>query len=509
MPLLAADNIQKSFPGVQVLGGVSFDVRAGEVHAFVGENGAGKSTLMNILAGVHQPDAGTISFNGRGAVMLADEHAAQQLGIAIVFQERSLFPTLSVAENIFAARQPAGRFGRIDRARMFAEARALLDRLGLGAVSPATPLSELSPAGQQMVEIAKALSLDAKLMIFDEPTAALTPAETSALFRVILGLRADGVGVIYISHRLEEIFCIADRVTVLRDGKLQGTLSVAATGTDDLVRRMVGREVALHQRRVDRVADANPALLEVRGLSDAGALHHARPFLRDISFSVRAGEILVCAGLAGAGRTELALSLFGLRPRAAGEILIDGRPVRINSPADAIRAGLGYASEDRKELGLFLDRTIAENIAVAKLDQFGSWWLDDRRGERVAEEFRLKLRIVCRGPRQTVQTLSGGNQQKVALAKWLLADPRVLIVDEPTRGIDVGAKAEVHQLLFDLARQGKAVIVISSDFPEALALADRIIVMREGRVSGELDGPGATEERIMRLASVGAEPWLP
>jgi ribose transport system ATP-binding protein len=502
MSLLAVRNIHKSFPGVRVLKGVSFEVRAGEVHALVGENGAGKSTLMNILAGVHQPDAGEISFDGQESVVIADERTAQQLGIAIVFQERSLFSTLSVAENIFAARQAVGRFGRIDRAKMRSDARALLDRLGLGAINPATPVGELSPAEQQMVEIAKALSLDAKLIIFDEPTAALTETETAALFRVIGGLRAGGVGIIYISHRLEEIFHIADRVTVLRDGELQGTLAVAETNTDDLVRRMVGREVALHQRRTDQADEAGPALLEVRGLTDADELRHARPFLCDVSFSVRAGEVVVFAGLAGAGRTELALSIFGMRPRAAGEIFVAGERVEINSPADAIRAGLGYASEDRKELGLFLDRTIAENISVARLAEFGSWWLDDRRAATVAAEFSRKLRVACRGPRQAVGTLSGGNQQKVVLAKWLLADPRVLIVDEPTRGIDVGAKTEVHQLLFELAREGRAVVVISSDLPEVLAVADRIIVMREGRVSGELDGPSATEEQVMRLASV-------
>jgi ABC-type sugar transport system ATPase subunit len=504
VPLLAVHNIQKSFPGVRVLKGVTFEVRAGEVHALVGENGAGKSTLMNILAGVHKADGGTISFDGREGVSIADERAAQRLGIAIVFQERSLFATLGVAENIFAARQPVRRFGRIDRAGMFAAARALLDRLGLGRINPATPVGELSPAEQQMVEIAKALSLDAKLMIFDEPTAALTQAETDALFRVIDGLRAGGVGVIYISHRLEEIFRLADRVTVLRDGEAQGTLGVRETNADELVRRMVGREVALHRRRTDRADEASPALLEVRGLTDAEELRGARPFLRDVSFGVRAGEIVALAGLAGAGRTELALSIFGMRPRAAGEIFVGGRRVEINSPADAIRAGLGYAPEDRKELGLFLDRTIAENIAVARLDRFGSWWLDDRRSEGVAEEFRRKLRVACRGPRQTVGTLSGGNQQKVVLAKWLLAGPRVLIVDEPTRGIDVGAKAEVHELLFDLAREGRAVVVISSDLPEVLAVADRVVVMREGRVSGELDGREASEEGVMRLASVGA-----
>ncbi|MGH9839746.1 MAG: sugar ABC transporter ATP-binding protein [Blastocatellia bacterium] len=501
-PLLVLGGIHKSFPGVRALKGVSLEVRAGEVHALVGENGAGKSTLMNILAGVHQPDSGNISFDGQTSVVIGDEKAAQNLGIAIVFQERSLFPELNVAENIFAARQPAGRLGRIDRPRLFADTRALLTQVGLEAVEPQALAGDLAPAEQQMVEVAKALSLNARLIIFDEPTAALTEAETQALFRVIAQLRRRGTGVIYISHRLEEIFQLADRVTVLKDGEWQATFSVAETNAGELVSRMVGRELALHQQRGDTVKAAAEVRLEVRNLNDADALKRSRPFLREISLSVRAGEIVALAGLAGAGRTELALSLFGARPRAAGEIFISGKQVSIHSPAEAIAAGIGYASEDRKEAGLFPEMTIARNMAAAGLGQFGTWWLDDRRSEQVAEEFRQKLRIASRGPRQIVQTLSGGNQQKVVLARWLLVNPQVLIVDEPTRGIDVGAKTEVHELLFELARRGTAVIVISSDLPEVLAVADRIIVMREGRISGELNGAEATEEKIMRLASM-------
>ncbi|MEJ7617413.1 MAG: sugar ABC transporter ATP-binding protein [Pyrinomonadaceae bacterium] len=427
-PLLAFKGIEKSFPGVRVLKGVSFDVRLGEVHALVGENGAGKSTLMNILAGVHRPDAGTISFEDKEAVIISDEKAAQELGIAIVFQERSLFPTLSVAENIYAARQPVGRFGRIDRRKLHSDARALLGRVGMDEIHPAERSDGLSPAQQQMVEIAKALSLNAKLLILDEPTAALTETETKTLFLVIQQLRGEGVGVIYISHRLEEIFQIADRVTVLKDGEWQGTFPTSQTTLDELVRRMVGRDLALHERRVDTIeTDAAPVALEVRGLTDSNIFKNSRPYLRDIAFSVRSGEIVAFAGLAGAGRTELALSLFGVRNRLSGEVLIRGKRIAARSPAEAIAAGLGYVPEDRKEAGLFLDMNIAQNIVAGRLDLFGSWHLDDQRVEEVSERFGRQLRLTCSGPRQIVRTLSGGNQQKVVLAKWLLMDPTILI----------------------------------------------------------------------------------
>jgi ABC-type sugar transport system ATPase subunit len=501
-PLLALRGIHKRFPGVHALKGVQLEVRPGEVHALVGENGAGKSTLMHILAGVYQPDEGAIVFNGQTNIAITSERAAQQLGIAIVFQERSLFGTLNVAENIFAGRQPIGGLGRIDRRELFACAQALLKQVGLEHVRPQTALSELSPAQQQMVEISKALSLNAKLMILDEPTAALSDTETRALFRVIRQLRQAGVGVIYISHRLEEIFEIADRVTVLKDGEWQGTFAVAETHPDQLVSRMVGRELALHQRSADVALEVQSVMFEVTGLNDAESFHGTRPFLQDIRLEVRSGEIVVLAGLAGAGRTELALSLFGARPRASGEIRIGGEVVGIRSPAEAIAAGIGYASEDRKEAGLFLDMTVAQNIVAAKLGEFGSWWFDDRRGSGVAEDYCQRLRIATPDVGQVVRHLSGGNQQKVVLSKWLLVNPKVLIVDEPTRGIDVGAKTEVHRLLREVAQRGTAVIVISSDLPEVLSVADRILVMREGRIAGELNGAGATEEGVMRLASM-------
>jgi ABC-type sugar transport system ATPase subunit len=498
-PLLSIRDIQKSFPGVQALKGVSLDVYPGEVHALVGENGAGKSTLMHILAGVYQPNGGTITFNGQPNLVIDDERKAQEIGVGIVYQERSLFSLLSVAENIYAARQPVNRLGKINTRLLEEQARQALQQVEMN-IDPRTPLNHLSPAEQQMVEIAKALSLNAKLLIFDEPTAALTENETNALFAVIKRLKQQGVGIIYISHRLEEIFRIADRVTVLKDGEFQGTFDVAKTTPRELVVRMVGREVT--QMEVDQVPQDGKVMLEVRHLSDRGLARDARIALKDINFTVRAGEILVFAGLAGAGRTELALTVFGARPLGTGEIFVEGKPVHIRAPQDAIAAGIGYLSEDRKEAGLFLPMTIADNIAVTKLDFFGSWHLNDRKRDQVAEDYRQKLSIAARSVKQVLQTLSGGNQQKVAISKWLLLNPKILIVDEPTRGIDVGAKAEVHNLLHTLARQGMAIIVISSELPEVLAVADRILVMREGRISAELSRAEATEEKIVHFASV-------
>ncbi len=497
--LLEVRNVQKRFPGVHALRGVSLDFRAGEVHALVGENGAGKSTLMHILAGVHQPDEADI-FLGGHLVTITDEQAAQRLGVAIVYQERSLFDLLSVAENIFSGRQPVGRWDKIDRQRLLDDARRLLADLDV-ELDPRTPVGDLSPALQQMVEIAKALSLQPRLLILDEPTAALIEAEKTALFRVIERLRRSGLGIIYISHRLEEIFEIAQRVTVLRDGEIQGTFRIEDTSPAELVRRMVGRDLAA---TAAPTSVQGPVRLEVRHLSDPVSGTGAgpfRPLLADISFTLRRGEILAWAGLSGAGRTELALSLFGARPRGAGTILLDGEPRSIASPADAIAAGMGYLSEDRKELGLFLDMTVAENVAAAGLGRFGDWRLDDARRDGVAADFRRRLRIASPGVDAIVRGLSGGNQQKVALAKWLLIAPKVLIVDEPTRGVDVGAKAEMHALMRDLAREGTAVMVISSDLPEVLALGDRIAVMREGRVAAVLDRAQASEEGIMNHAS--------
>jgi ribose transport system ATP-binding protein len=500
VPLLLMRAIRKSFDGIEVLKGVDFNVRAGEVHALVGENGAGKSTLMNLLAGVHQPTSGTIHFAGLDNLQIPDERTAQELGISIVFQERSLFAQLSLADNIFAARQPV-RFGHINRKQLSGDTRLLLQRVEL-ELGPNQLVGELSPAQQQLVEIAKALSLNAKLMIFDEPTSSLTDTETRALFRVIRQLRTQNVGIIYITHRLEEIFLIADRVSVLKDGEGQGTFETAETNTGELVRRMVGRSLEL--RHQDAVAAGNPITLVVRNISDPKNSH--RPLLKNISFNVRQGEIVGFAGLAGAGRTELALSIFGVRARGSGEIFLYDQRVSVHSPRDAIGRGIGYVAEDRKEGGLFLEMSIAANVAAAKLDAFGSWWMSGRQQRNTAERFRQSLRIASSAVTQAVQSLSGGNQQKVVLAKWLLLDPKVLIVDEPTRGIDVGAKAEVHHLLYQHARKGSCVIVISSDLLEILDLSDRIYVMREGQITAELGRFEATEEKIMRFASLASQP---
>jgi ABC-type sugar transport system ATPase subunit len=492
--------IRKSFGGVEVLKGVDFEVRPGEVHAVCGENGAGKSTLMNILAGVHSPDEGEITLGEHRFAQFANAHAAQRAGISMVFQERSLFGPLSVAENIFAGRQPVTAWGMINRRQLHADAERVLAGSAPDIATDAV-VADLSPAQQQMVEIAKALSLDARVVIFDEPTAALTGAETARLFAVIRQLRERGVGVVYISHRLEEIFALADRVTVLKDGAGQGTLSVPETNTADLIRRMVGRDV--EKSGCGAAHSSARVLLEVRGLSDPGAKSGQTGLLQSISFHVLAGEIIGLAGLAGAGRTETALALFGVRPRGPGEILLDGRKVEIRSPRDAIAAGLGYVSEDRKESGLFLDMSVRRNISAAQLGRFGGWFYRDREETTVAQESSARLRVVCRDVEQDAGHLSGGNQQKVLLARWLLVNPRVLIVDEPTRGVDVGAKAEVHQLLRDFVRQGHAVVMISSELPEVLSVSDRIYVMRAGRMAGEILGAEATEEAVMRLAAGG------
>jgi ABC-type sugar transport system ATPase subunit len=476
------------------------DVRPGEVHAVVGENGAGKSTLMQILAGVHRPDAGRIDFAGIEDVALPDERTARDLGIALVFQERSLFGPLSVAENIFVDRQPTTRWGRINRAELAARTGVLLDEVGL-SVPADTPVDRLSPAQQQLVEIAKALSVSPRLILFDEPTAALTPEETSRLFGIIDRLRSRGVGVIYISHRLEEVFSIADRVTVLKDGAGQGTFERSRLTPTELVARMVGRGANPHQPRPDPPSGRGPVVLEVSGLGDPVATREPR--LRGISLALRAGEVVGLAGLVGAGRTELALALFGARAGATGDMRVHGRRVSLRAPADAIAAGIGYLPEDRKDAGLFLDMSIEENVGAVAAGRFGTWWCRDGRWRAAVEGLCDTLRVACRGPTEPVRNLSGGNQQKLVLAKWLLAQPRILIVDEPTRGVDVGAKAEIHNLLYERARAGAAVLVISSDLPELLAVSDRVLVMRQGRIVGELARDAATEAAIMELASIG------
>ncbi len=497
--LLQARGICKAYAGVGVLRNVDFDAYSGEVHAVVGENGAGKSTLMNILAGVLAPDAGDITFLGQTGRLFANSRAAQTRGIAMVFQERSLFGPLTVAENIFAGRQPVKGWGRIDRRLLRADSVAFLAQVA-PEISPDQCVDALAPAQQQMVEIAKALSLQARLIIFDEPTAALTDTETSKLFRVIRDLKAQGVGIIYISHRLEEVFQLADRVTVLKDGVGQGTMPIAEASLEDLIRRMVGRDLTMAEAAPSK--PVGPVVLEVRALSDPARMPQGKPLLRDIHLQIGAGEIVGLAGLAGAGRTELAWSLFGVRPRGGGEVTLCGQPFRPASPAEAIAAGLGYLTEDRKAFGLFLEMSLSRNVAAASLKQFGGGFYHDARERSVAGEYRQRLRIACPGVEQEAGRLSGGNQQKVLFARWLLVNPRVLIADEPTRGVDVGAKAELHQLLRDFAGRGSALLLISSELPELLALSDRLYVLRNGRIAGELSRNEASEESVMRLATL-------
>jgi ABC-type sugar transport system ATPase subunit len=492
--------IHKRFPGVHALKGVDFDLNYGEVHALVGENGAGKSTLMLILAGVYPPDSGTIMYNGQANVSISSERKAQEMGIAIVYQERSLFPLMSVAENIFAGRQPVTAVGTMDYPTLYARSRTLLESLDLD-IDPRSPLNELSYAQQQMVEVAKALSLNAKMLILDEPTGALTAVETESLFKVIRRLQGQGVGIVYISHRLEEIFRIADRASVLKDGEMQGTSPVAETTPKNLVRRMVGRDMLYDFKPRVVSADA-PVVLKVVNVSDPSKVAAGQVRLQNVHLTVRKGEIVALAGLEGSGRNELALAIFGAHKFAQGEVYIDGRRVHIKSPDDAIAHGIGYLPPDRKDSGVFLDMSIANNIASARLGLFGNWWWNEGKLEQVADEYRHKLQVASPTVRRLVQTLSGGNQQKVVISKWLLVDPKLLIVNEPTRGIDVSVKVEVHRLLRELADQGKAIIVVSSELPEVLAVADRIAVMRGGRITGEMSRAEATEEAIMSLASL-------
>ena len=501
-PLLTVSLISKRFPGVQALDQVSLEVMPGEVHGLLGENGAGKSTLLKILSGADQPDAGAIEFMGR-TVRLDSPHHGQSLGIVTIYQEFSLFPSLTVAENIFIGRQP-GRAGIVSWRAMREQSRALTDRLEV-ALDPMAPVSTLSVAEQQMVEIARALSMDSRLLIMDEPTSALSDNEVRRLFQIIADLKAQGLSIIFVTHRLEEVPEICDRVTVLRDGRKVGEGTVEELTSNDIIRMMVGRDVdRLFQRRERRAPGA--VALRVHGLTRRGRAQdpHAT-VLDDISFEVRRGEILGLAGLVGAGRTDLARAIFGADRIAQGRIEVDGAPVRIASPSDAIRHGIGLVPEDRKQQALFLSLAVRENFSIAALGQMLRWKVFVREDEELAlmERYRRTLNIRMAGPEQTVANVSGGNQQKVVLARWLVVKPKVLIVDEPTRGIDVAAKAEVHQLLDEMAADGIAIIVISSELPEILAVSDRIIIMREGVITGEILGDDATEEALMQMMTLG------
>ena len=493
-PLISVQDVSKSFPGVRALSRVRFELLAGEVHALVGENGAGKSTLMKILAGIYARDSGEVLYNGE-PVSFASPRAAQMRGIGIIHQELQLMNHLTVAQNIFIGREPRGRLGIfLDEDRLNRQARDILAHMHLN-LDPRAIVGGLTVAKQQMVEIAKALSFNSRVLIMDEPTAALNNAEIAELFKIIRELKARGVGIVYISHKMDELKEISDRVTVLRDGEYIATVPTATTSMDNIIGMMVGRTLLDVPRPAEQAA-RDEILLEVRKLN-------CGPLVRDVSFTLRRGEILGFAGLMGAGRTEVARAIFGADKAQSGEIMVRGTKATIKTPADAVALGIGYLSEDRKRFGLATGMDVESNIVMATLAKhlaFG--FILRRRGIRATvESFIRLLNIRTPSATQEVRLLSGGNQQKIVVAKWLARDCDILFFDEPTRGIDVGAKAEIHKLLRSLAGQGKAIVMISSELPEILGMSDRIIVMCEGRTTGDLAWQEATQERIMQLAT--------
>jgi len=491
MPLLEAVGITKSFAGVQALRGVSFDLCAGEVHALVGENGAGKSTLIKIISGALAPDSGTLSVDG-ATVPHHSPAVARTLGIAAVYQQPGLFPHLTVMENIALSLEGGGAWRRLDWKARAARARELLELAG-SDLHPERLVETLSMPEQQILEIAKAIGANARVLILDEPTASLTEREVDRLFAVIRNLRERGTGIIYISHRLEEIAAIAGRVTVLRDGLSIATRAMGEVDRAELIRLMVGREVsAIFPKREVPIGDV---VLEARGVGSRTAGVH------DVDLAIRAGEIVGLAGLVGSGRTQFAETLFGLTPADEGEIRIGGRAVRIGSPADAIRLGIGYVPEDRRQHGVVLEMAIAENATLASLQAVSRRGLVDASLERkTARGFVESLRIKTPSLYAEAGSLSGGNQQKVALARWLAIEPKVLILDEPTQGVDVGSKSEIHGLMADLAARGVAILMISSEMPEILGMSDRIAVMRGGTVVGVVSRENATQHRILGMA---------
>lgn len=490
VPVFQVQHVSKSFGGVRALQDVHFEVYPGEVHALLGENGAGKSTLIKIITGVHQPDSGELLLNGQ-PIRFAGTRDAQARGIAAIYQEPSLFPDLDIAENIFVGRQPTSRVG-VDWKRMYTDASTLLRRLGLH-LDPRTKARELSVAQQQVVEIARALSINAKVLIMDEPTSSLTQGEVDDLFMIVRQLRSSGTAVVFISHRLEELFALADRVTTLRDGTYVGTRPMAQVTSDELIRMMVGR--SLTELFPKQAVEPGEVILEVENLGVAGAFS-------GVSFSLRRGEILGMSGLIGAGRTNVAQALFGVEPATEGTIKLDGKVVTINNPDTAMALGIGYVPEDRKEHGLVLKMNIADNITLPMLEKFATMgWLNPRREHEAARSGAQQLEVKMSSVSQIVGQLSGGNQQKVVLAKWLSTAPRVLILDEPTRGIDVGTKAAVHRLMSSLAAEGMAILMISSELPEVLGMSDRVLVMREGRLTGHFSRGEATQEKLMAAAT--------
>ncbi|MEU5397536.1 sugar ABC transporter ATP-binding protein [Streptomyces tibetensis] len=487
-PLLALRGIGKSFLGVRVLDGVDLQVRPGEVHAVVGENGAGKSTLMKVVSGVHQPDEGTVEFDGAPRTFRGPREA-QQAGVGTVHQELTLLPERTVAENVWLGREPLRR-GLVDRRAMLSHTAGLLASIGEGSLPPDTRVGRLGVAQQQVVEIVKALALDARLLIMDEPTAALADHEVGQLYALVRRLQEQGIGVLYVSHRLKEVFDLSSRITVLKDGRAVATLDTADTSADQLVHHMVGRELSSYYPGLAKPQELGPVRLSVRGGGNRK--------LRGIDLRLRAGEVLGVGGLQGSGRSALARALFGAAPFSTGQVTVDGAPVRLRSPRAAIRAGIAYVSEDRKGEGIVAGQSVLDNALLAgravRPGRLG-------RGARTARVRGLLAAVELRaaGEEQEIRFLSGGNQQKVVLARWLALAPGILLFDEPTRGIDVGAKSAIHDLVRRLARDGAAVLMVSSELSELLGMSDRIIVMRDGRIAGELPA-GATEEDVVALA---------
>ncbi|KZM57550.1 sugar ABC transporter ATP-binding protein [Aeribacillus pallidus] len=493
--LLRMEGISKSFPGVKALSKVRLDLNYGEVLALVGENGAGKSTLMKILSGVYQKDEGEIYLEGN-KVEIPNAKAAQEMGISIIHQELNLMPDLTVAQNIFIGREPRTGFNFFLKEKELNEKTAeLLEKLNIN-LNPKETVSDLTVAKQQMVEIAKALSYNAKIIVMDEPTAALTESEIKTLFDLIENLKNKGVGIIYISHRMEELKVISDRITVMRDGQYIDTLYTKDTDMKKVISLMVGRQIQDESRPTTTVSKEAETVLEVKNLS-------TKNFLENISFTLKKGEILGFAGLMGAGRTEVARAIFGADKIDEGQIFINGKEVKINKPEDAVKHGIAYLSEDRKRYGLMLEMDVNSNILISSLSNYVNWltFVNDSKGYVTSEEYVKSLKIKTPSIKQLAKNLSGGNQQKIVIAKWLAKNCDILIFDEPTRGIDVGAKTEIYQLLNELAQQGKSIIMISSELPEILRMSHRIIVMCEGRITGELTNEEASQEKIMDYAT--------
>ncbi len=491
--LLNVKNISKSFPGVKALSQISFSVEKGEIHAIVGENGAGKSTLMNILSGCYTPDEGAIIFESK-ELKLKNTHDAQVEGIAMIHQELSLAPHLSIMENIYIGRLETNTFGYVNYKKMYAKCLEQLKVIGIEDINPKTLVKDLSVSQMQMVEIAKALSLQAKLLIMDEPTSSLTSSETEILIRIINGLKASGVSILFISHRMEEVFRISDKITILRDGQYIKTLERKDAGVKEVLSLMVGREFDKAYNREKSGFDTEP-ILEVKGLAD-------RSRIRDISFKVYPGEVLAITGLVGAGRTEVIQSIFGVSPKKKGQIFIRGKEVHINSPIDAIKLGIGLVPEGRKTQGLFLNMTVRENISMSNLQiQKHKQIMDTQQEHANANDYVGKLSIKTPGIEQKIKYLSGGNQQKAIIARWLLNEPKILFLDEPTHGVDIGAKSEIYELIDKLSKSGVGIVLVSSELPEVLMLADRILVMHDGQIKGEMSHSEATQEKIMTYAA--------